>query len=569
MSAKRGKSRGAGAPQEPSVDNVFGQYVLGDFRPSDLIEVAGELAKQARRQPGAVINAGLGFLKGIRSVVTGQSTQAPDPSDRRFADPAWRDSKVFSGVLQGYLELRDALQRYAKESGLNANQVERAEFLMTQISDALAPTNFLPTNPAALRRARETRGASLWAGLKMFVDDVAKGRPIPSQVDESAFKVGENLAATPGAVVLRHDMFELLQYTPQTAQVRERPIFVVPSIVNKYYAFDIAPKRSVMEYFVQQGFTVYVMAWRNPKPEHDFWGMPDYIDAIDEGLKAALSISDVDSANMWAVCGAGPLATSLVAHHQSVGLRKVNSLLLFVSPLDMAAMSNAPAIGAFVDKQAMPMIRKEMRKKRMSAKQFTLLFAMLRANDLIWNYWVSNYLMGIKPTAFDILYWNGDGTGMTAQYNYDFTNFVENNPLVTDGEMIVRGAPVAALSQLDIDSYVLGAANDHLCVWQGVYRSAQMLGKRSQFVLGNSGHIQTIVCPPSNPKASFFINDHLPETADEWHKTATKHQGSWWDHCVAWTHERAGKLIDAPKAAGNVQYPPIGAAPGTYIHDRV
>ncbi|PTU32905.1 alpha/beta fold hydrolase [Stenotrophobium rhamnosiphilum] len=569
MSARRKKTQGSGSTQEPSVDNVFGQYVLGDFRPSDLIDVAGELAKQARRQPGAVINAGLGFLKGIRSVVTGQSTQAPDPSDRRFSDPAWKDSKLFNGVLQGYLELRDALQAYAKESGLNENQVERAEFLMTQIADALAPTNFLPTNPAALRKARETRGASLWAGLKMFVDDVSKGRPIPSQVDESAFKVGENLAATPGSVVFRHDMFELLQYTAQTAQVRERPIFVVPSIVNKYYAFDIAPKRSVMEYFVQQGFTVYVMAWRNPKPEHDFWGMPDYIDAIDEGLDVALNISKSDSVNMWAVCGAGPLATSLVAHHQSVGQRKVNSLLLFVSPLDMAAMSNAPAIGAFVDKQAMPMVRKEMRKKRMSARQFTLLFAMLRANDLIWNYWVSNYLMGIKPTAFDILYWNGDGTGMTAQYNYDFTAFVENNPLVSDGEMLVRGKPVAPLADLDIDSYVLGAANDHLCIWQGVYRSAQMLGKRSQFVLGNSGHIQTIVCPPSNPKASYFLNDHLPATAGEWHKTATKHQGSWWDHCVAWTHERGGKLINAPKAEGNAKYPPIGAAPGTYIHDRV
>lgn len=568
MSREKKKAHG-GAAQDNSVENVFGQYVLGDFRPSDLIEVAGDLVKQARRQPGAVINAGLGFLKGVRKVVSGESTQAPDPSDRRFSDPAWKESRVFSGVLQGYLELRDALQTYARESGLSENQIERAEFLMTQIADALAPTNFLPTNPAALRKARETRGASLWAGLKMFADDVAKRRPIPSQVDESAFTIGGNLAITPGAVVLRHDMFELLQYAPQTPQVRERPIFIVPSIVNKFYVFDIAPKRSVIEHFVQAGFTVYVMAWRNPKPEHDFWGMPDYIDAIDAGLDTALSISDADSVNMWAVCGAGPLATSLVAHHKSIKQRKVNSLMLFVSPLDMAAMSNAPAIGAFVDKQSMPMIRKEMRKKRMSARQFTLLFAMLRANELIWNYWVSNYLMGVKPTAFDILYWNSDGTGMTAQYNYDFSNFVENNPLVSDGEMMVRGKPIAPLDDLDIDSYVLGAANDHLCVWQGVYRSAQLLGKRSQFVLGNSGHIQTIVCPPSNPKASYFLNDSLPETASEWQKTATKHQGSWWDHCVAWTHERAGKLIDAPKSAGNAKYPPMGPAPGTYIHDRV
>lgn len=569
MTAKGKKSRSAGGPQDAGVDNVFGQYVLGDFRPSDLIEAAGDMARQARRQPGAVLEAGLGFLKGMRGVIAGQSTRAPEPSDRRFADPAWKESRFFSGVLQGYLELSDALQAYAKKSGLDDNQIERAEFLMTQIADAIAPTNFLPTNPAALRRARETRGASLWAGLKLFADDVAKRRPIPSQVDESAFKIGENLAVTPGSVVLRHDMFELLQYAPQTPQVRERPIYVVPSIVNKFYVFDIAPKRSVFEHFVKAGFTVYVMAWRNPRPEHDFWGMPDYIDAIDAGLDAALNISGADSVNMWAVCGAGPNATALVAHHKSQGIKKVNSLMLFVSPLDMSAMSNAPAIGAFVDKQAMPVVKKELRKKRMSSRQFTLLFAMLRANELIWNYWVSNYLMGIKPSAFDILYWNGDGTGMTAQYNYDFSGFVEQNPLVHDGEMLVRGKPIAPLDELDIDSYVLGAANDHLCVWHGVYRSAQLLGKRSQFVLGNSGHIQTIVCPPSNPKASFFTNSSLPESSEEWLKTATKNQGSWWDHCVAWTHERAGKLIDAPEVEGNAKYPSLGPAPGTYIHDRV
>ena len=570
MSAQRRKSRSGGrATQDPGVDNVFGQYVLGDFRPSDLIELAGDLARQATRQPGAIVSAGRGFLKGITEVLSGRSARAPESSDHRFADAAWKDSRYFKGVLQGYLELREALMAYARESGLNPNQVERAEFLMTQIADALAPTNFLPTNPAALRRARETRGASLWSGLKLLADDVKNRRPIPAQVDESAFKVGGNLAVTPGDVVLRHDMFELLQYAPQTAQVRERPIFVVPSIVNKFYVFDIAPKRSVFEHFVKAGFTVYVMAWRNPRPEHDFWGMPDYIDAIDAGLDAALDISGADAVNMWAVCGAGPTATSLVAHHRASGQRKVNSLMLFVSPLDMAAMSNAPAIGAFVDKQAMPVVRKEIRKKRMSARQFTLLFAMLRANDLIWNYWVSNYLMGIKPSAFDILYWNGDGTGMTAQYNYDFSSFVENNPLVHDGEMLVRGKPIAPLSELDIDSYVLGAANDHLCVWQGVYRSAQLLGKRSQFVLGNSGHIQTIVCPPSNPKASFYTNSTLADTPGEWFKTASKNQGSWWDHCVAWTHERAGKLIAAPASAGNARHPSLGPAPGTYVHDRV
>ncbi|MGQ0620072.1 MAG: alpha/beta fold hydrolase [Panacagrimonas sp.] len=560
--------RSVGESADQDVDNVFGQYVLGDFRPSDLLDTAGALAQRAALQPGAVARAAFDFVAEARRIAAGQSELVPEPGDRRFADAAWQENPRFRGLLKGYLALCRSLQSYAQSSGLDPKQAERAQFLMTQIGDALAPTNFLPGNPAALRRARETRGASLWRGVKNFAKDVAARRPIPAQVDERAFKVGGNLAVTPGAVVLRHDMFELLQYAPQTAQVRQRPIFVVPSIVNKYYAFDIAPGRSVFEHFIKQGFTVFVMVWRNPKPEHDHWGIPAYQEAIDAGVSAARDIAQIDSVNMWAVCGAGPVAVSLVGYYAAAGERKVNSLMLFVSPLDMQAMADAPTIGAFVDKQSMPHLKQQIRKRRMSAKQFTLLFAMLRANDLIWNYWVNNYLMGNTPSAFDILYWNGDGTGMTAQFNHDFSLFVEQNPLLTPGAMTVRGTPIPDLATLDIDSYVLGAATDHLCAWTGVYRSARLLGPRSQFVLGNSGHIQTIVCPPGNPKASFFTNPALPATPEAWMKGATKNQGSWWDHCVAWTAERAGPLIDAPAKAGNARYPVIGKAPGTYVHER-
>lgn len=570
MTHKGDVGRGrAGVAPEGVAENVFGQYVLGDFRPSDLIDTAGVLARQAARHPVAAFKAGHGFLAELRKVLIQQSDLAPEPGDRRFVDKAWQESRFYSGVLQGYLAMTRALRTYAQESGLDSRQAERAQFLMTQIGDALAPTNFLPTNPVALRKAIETRGRSLLAGARNFADDVRHRRPVPSQVDHGAFEVGKNLAITPGSVVLRREMFELIQYAPQTAQVRERPIFVVPSIVNKYYAFDIAPGRSVFEYFVKAGFTLYVMVWRNPAPEHDFWGLPDYIDAIDVGVEAARSISDIDSVNMWAVCGAGPLAASLVGHYKAIGQRKVNSLMLFVSPLDMAAMSDAPSIGAFVDKNAMRTVKREIRKRRMSARQFTLLFAMLRANDLIWNYWANNYLMGNKPTAFDILYWNADGTGMTAQYNHDFSQFVEDNPLVTPATMRVRGEPIADLSTLDVDSYVLGAATDHLCVWQGVYRSARLLGKRSQFVLGNGGHIQTIVCPPGNPKTSYMTNKELPASPDEWLKGATRNIGTWWDHCVDWTHERAGGMVNAPRQAGNAQFSDIGPAPGTYVYERI
>lgn len=554
--------------EERGPAHVYGQYVLGDFRPSDLLDTAGALAWQAARQPGAVAKAARGFFGELRKIVAGTSDLEPEKNDRRFADPAWHEHRYFHACLQGHLALSDALSQYASSAGLNSKQTERAQFLMSQIGNAIAPTNFPWSNPIALQRARETHGKSFLHGARNLVSDLREKRLVPSQVDERPFRVGGNLGITPGAVVHRQEMFELLQYYPQTTQVRQRPILIVPSIVNKYYVFDLAPKRSLIEHFVQQGFTVFCMAWRNPTAEHDHWGMAAYQDSINDAVDAVRDICAVDSINLWAVCGAGPVVAPLLGHYQAIGERKVNSLMLFVSPLDLDAIREAPVIGAFADKRALPTVSRAIKGRRMSAKQFTLLFAMLRANDLIWNYWVNQYLMGEAPPAFDVMYWNADGTGMTAQYNKDFTEFVENNPLLHPGSCTVRGTPIPDLSTLDLDSYVLGAVNDHLCVWQGVYRSARLLGSRSRFVLGNSGHIQTIVCPPSNPKASYYTNNALPPTPEEWLKDAKKNVGSWWTNFAEWTTERAGDWIAARSQLGNERHPPIWAAPGTYVHER-
>ena len=552
---------------ERTVDHVNGQNIMGDFRPSDLLDTAGALTGWAMTHPVELAKASLGFWSELGKIAAGRSQRSVDPGDRRFSDPAWKENAIYSGLLQGYLALRQSMANYATDSNLDA----RAHFLLDQIGDALAPSNFLLGNPAALRRLRETRGLSLARGATNLLNDMRKRRPIPSQVDEAAFKVGENLAVTPGSVVLRTEMFELIQYAPQTEQVHQRPVLVVPSIVNKYYVFDLAPKRSILEYYIQKGMAVFVMVWRNPRPRHDRWGMSDYQDAVEAAVDATRAIGNSEDVNIWAVCGAGPVVVSLAGYYAAKGTRKINSLLLVVSPLDMKAMAEAPSLGAFVDDPEAPtssVVKKVVRNKRISATEFTLLFAMLRANELIWNYWVSNYLMGETPSAFDVLYWNSDGTGMTAQFNHDFSGFVENNPLVTAGAMKVRGTPISDLADLGFDSYVLGAKNDHLCIWQSVYRSAQMLGGRGRFVLGNSGHIQTIVCPPGNPKASFFTNDDQSGTPEAWLKGATRHPGSWWDHGVAWTAERAGPLVPAPKASGNEKYPVLCAAPGIYVHER-
>jgi polyhydroxyalkanoate synthase len=559
------------AEDERTIDNVLGQQVMGDFRPSDLVGTAGTVVRGAITQPAAVARASLGFLAELGLLAAGEDHLEPEPSDRRFQDDAWSDSTIYATVLQSYLAFCRSLDRYAERASDDPRQSERIGFLMSQIADAVAPTNFLLGNPVALRTAVQSRGMSLLKGARNLAGDVVKRRPIPAQVDSSAFEVGGNLAVTPGHVVLRTEMFELIQYAPQTPQVHALPIVIVPSIVNKFYVFDLAPGRSVVEYFVRAGLTVFMIAWRNPQPRHDRWGMAEYQDAIEAAIDATTSIRGVRKVNVWAVCGAGPVAVSLAGHYAAQRRRRINSLLLFVAPLDMKAMSDAPNIGAFIDRDspAVPEpVERQLRKRRITARDFTVLFAMLRANDLIWNYWVSNYLLGKTPSAFDVLYWNADATGMTAQFNRDFAEFADDNPLVNTGELQVRGTPIADLSKLGFDSYVIGARNDHLCIWQSVYRTAQLLSPRSQFILGNSGHIQTIVCPPGHRKASFSINPDLSGTADEWLAGSERHEGSWWEHGVAWSTARSGALVDAPDTPGSEGFPVLGEAPGTYVHER-
>ena len=561
-------SRDASELASQAAEAATGQNMLSDFRINDLLDTAKLLFAQATKHPAPLTQEYNVFLGELKKVLSGTSDLAPEPGDKRFADPIWKENKLYSTMLQSYLALDSSLKNYAGKAGLEAKEAGRAAFLLSQVSDAVAPTNFLLGNPQALKRAVETNGKSLLDGFQNFLGDVTEGRPIPSQVDGRSFKVGENLAVTSGHVVLRTEMFELLQYSPQTEQVRQRPILVIPSIINKYYAFDLAPGRSLCEYIVKQGFTLFAMVWKNPQTAHDHWGMEAYMDAMDVAIGAVQDITGVADPSVFGVCGAGPVLVSLAGYYAARKQRKIGSLTLMVSPLDTVGMAQAKGIGDFMDPGVTKITKHIPKNDRISANEFTLLFAMLRPNDLIWNYWINNYLMGNQPPAFDVLYWNADGTGMTAQYNKEFAAFSEANPLVTPGAMTVKGTPIADIAAFDFDSYVVAALTDHICVWPAVYRSAQMLGDRSQFVLSGSGHVQTIVSPPGNAKSHYFLNSTKPAAADEWLDNATKVQGTWWDHIVAWWNVRSGPLVAAPSGPGNERYPPLGKAPGTYVFEK-
>jgi polyhydroxyalkanoate synthase len=549
-------------------EKLSGQFSIGDFHPGDLVDTARDVFSKVMRQPMPMIKARAGLAGELLKVAVGQSSLAPEPGDKRFADPAWQQNTLYKGLMQSYLAWSQSLQQYASNFGADAQESSRVAFLMSQVSDALSPTNTLGGNPAVLKKTIETGGANLRRGVSNLLGDVSAGRAVPSQSDDRPFKVGENLACTPGAVVLRTEMFELLQYTPQTPKVHERPMVFIPAIVNKYYAFDLAPGRSMMEHFVKNGITVFLLVWRNPRPEHDHWGIPEYQESIDTAIDAAREITNAQDVNLWGVCGASPAVVGLLGYYAATRQRKVNSLVLMVPLLDMSGLSQAEGIGGFVDPKLMA--RSKRRKaKRKSARDFSLLFGMLRSNDLIWNYWVNNYLLGNDPPVFDILTWNNDGTGMTAKFGEDFAELTETNPLLERGKMQVRGTPIAGVDDLGIDCYVLGAATDHLCRWPGVYKAAQMLGDRCEFVLGSSGHIQTLVCPPGNPKTAYYTNADKPATSEQWLAGATRHSGTWWDHCVAWTTARSGSQIDAPSAPGSTRFPAVGKAPGLYVLEKV
>ncbi len=518
-------------------------------------------AGKAIRQPGVVAAGGAALVAEELRILTGASKLSPDAKDRRFSDAAW-GRPGWRQVVQSYLALRDVVNRSVDELDLDDASKDRARFGLMQLTEAAAPSNNLLLNPVAIRRALETRGASLRAGARHLAYDLRHNGGLPSQVDTRPFTVGGNLAATPGSVVWRTDQFELIQYHPSTPKVRRRPLLVIPPQINRYYFLDLAPGRSFVEYAVSRGQQVFIISWRNPQQEHRHWSLDTYVSAIIDAIDQVRAIARTKDVNTVAFCAGGMTQSIMLGYLQATGRRLVNAATLGVTMIDTHRES---AINSFATRRSVDSTIGRSRKAGgVKGRELARIFAWIRPNDLIWNYWVSNYLLGENPPAFDVLAWNADATNLPNQIHEQFLDISMRNALLVPEGVSVLGHSVD-LHTVDVDTYSVGASTDHLVPWQACYQATKLFCGEQRYVLSNSGHIQALVNPPTNRKASYYVNDDLSGTAEEWLAGATKRSGSWWSDWAEWIDARSGALRNAPTLAGDADHPVLCSAPGTYV----
>jgi polyhydroxyalkanoate synthase len=533
-----------------------------------LVPPAGTTLRFGRalaRNPAGVARRAGELAKELGAVAAGRSELEPSKKDKRFADPAWRGNPLLRRAVQAHLASARTAWELIEDADLDWQDDERIRFTATNLVDALAPSNIPIVNPLSLKAAIDTGGRSAVEGFRRLVKDLASPPHVPSMVEPDAFTVGEDLAATPGAVVFRTDVFELIQYRPTTEKVRTVPLLMVPPTINKFYIADLAPGRSIVEHYLAAGQQVFMMSWRNPDERHAEWGLDTYGQAILDAMDAVETVTGEPTVTLQAFCSGGIIASMVLAHLAETGKQdRVRAASLAVTVLDW---NRAGTVSALMDPDSIKAATEKSRKKGyLDGAQLAEVFAWLRPNDLVWNYWVNNYLQGKPPPNFDILYWNADTTRMSAGLHRDFIEVAIDNALVEPNKVSMLGTPVD-LSKVTVDTYITAGVADHLCPWQSCYQSTQLLGGNSRFILSTSGHIASLVNPPGNPKSTFQVAEDTPADPKAWLSRAETVRGSWWPDFTAWLGERCGEEIPAPTALGG-KLPELAEAPGTYVFDK-
>jgi polyhydroxyalkanoate synthase subunit PhaC len=562
-------------PQPEQPETVSDQAVrhtlalnpLVGLRGRDLLDGVATALKAFINEPTIAARQWLWFLDELGKIATGQSERSPEAGDKRFVDATWKSSKLHRGLLQTYLAWGSAIEKFVDQSSLSELDKTRARLITTILVDALAPTNALLTNPVALRQLIDSGGESLWRGLRNYFDDFVQNGGLPSQVKKSAFKVGKNLACTPGAVVFRNRLLELIQYAPTTANVRKRPLVITPPQINKYYAMDLSPDKSMVRFLLNSGIQTFCISWRNPTAEQRDWGLDTYVAALDEAVDAVRDIVSSDDITMMGSCSGGITASAYLGTLVGRNENKIKNIVLAVCVLDTATTGDS-AFGALVTPETMRAAKGASRVRGvLDGHDLALMFAWMRPNDLIWNYWVNNYLLGKEPPAFDILFWNADTTRLPARLHSDYIDLYFTNPFVNPKKLSLNGTAID-MAQVKVDSYVIAGVTDHITPWKSVYQTAKIMGNDTTFILSNSGHLQSLLNPPGNQKASFVTGPLAPAGPDAFMAGSKKHEGSWWLHWCDWLHERSDEEKPAPTMLGNARHCADVPAPGTYVFDQ-
>ena len=527
--------------------------------PMDMVNAIAELA-----DPVAVAKEMPWLAEELAKVALGKSEVSFDPRDQRFADEAWRTIPYFRILGQSYRLFEMWMNRMYESADGSWQNKARARFAADVISAALSPTNYLATNPAALREAISTSGLSLVKGAQNMVSDMARGG-MPAMVDRKQFKVGTDLAATPGAVVYRDELFELLQYKPTTPRVSNIPLLMFPPQINRHYILDLAPGRSVVEFAVSQGIQVFMVVWRNPSSQRGDgkWGLDDYIAAAERAADVTKKIAHTDQLNVLGLCAGGITASYMLAHLAALGDNSVKSATFVVTMLT----GDKPNVVGMLDTAE----SRKLLDQAAAAEQVVpgtalrSLFAMLRPNDLVYNYLVSGWLMGKSPAPFDVLAWNDDATRTTARFA------CESSRLAMDG-WEGNGPTLLGVktdfSKITCDSYHVGGFTDHITAWRACYDTAHLVGGADkEMTLIKSGHIQSVVYPADSTRYDRWYGPPTSTDPDEWLKTTPTEKGSWWRPWTEWLSARSGEKRQARTTLGNRQYPPLDPAPGTYVHE--
>ena len=524
------------------------------------------LAMKLAARPRLVAGRGRQLLAEMARIVAGTSRVQPSRRDRRFADPGWAGNPLLRRVMQAYLAAAETAGGLAADADLDWADTQRVGWVLENLLDAMAPSNNPVLNPAALKAVIDTGGGSVLAGLRHFITDMATPPRVPKMVEPDAFEVGVDLAVTPGSVVLRTPVLELIQYRPSTPAVRQVPLLIVPPTINKFYVIDLAPGRSLAEYLVGQGLQVFIISWRNPDARHATWGFDTYGQAILDAMDAVARITGAERTAIMGCCSGGILSSMVAAHLAHTGRQdQIAAFSLMVTVLDQARAGLPRALAS--ERNARLAVATSRARGYLDGRSLAEVFAWLRPNDLVWNYWVNDYLLGRTPPPFDILFWNADTTRMSAALHRDFLQMGVANDLVRPGGVTMLGSPVD-LAAVDRDTYLVAGITDHLCPWQSCYRSTQLLSGSKRFVLSTSGHVAAMVNPPGNEKARYQVAKECPEDPQEWLRHAENGHGTWWPDYTSWLAERCGEERAAPGELGGAGLEPLGDAPGTYVYDR-